>query len=50
MTESCAWLTWTELADLVTAEHGRGRHAGTFAEGTVDRLVETITRAIRWHS
>ncbi|MEU0796587.1 hypothetical protein ABZ342_41550 [Amycolatopsis sp. NPDC005961] len=47
--ESCAWLTWTELAGLVAAEHGRGRHSGTFAEGTVDRLVGTITRAVRWH-
>ncbi len=47
--ESCAWLTWSELADLVTAEQLRGRHSGTFAEETIDRLVGTITRAVRWH-
>ncbi|MCR6488796.1 hypothetical protein M8542_38815 [Amycolatopsis sp. OK19-0408] len=49
VTESCAWLTWAEVADLVTAEHERGRHSGTFAAGTVDRLVATITRAVHWH-
>ncbi|SEF37353.1 hypothetical protein SAMN05421837_113181 [Amycolatopsis pretoriensis] len=47
--ESCAWLTWAEVADLVTAEHARGRHSGTFAAGTVDRLVGTVGRAVRWH-
>jgi hypothetical protein len=49
VTECCAWLTWAELAGLVAAEHARGRHSGTFAAGTVDRLVGTVTRAVRWH-
>ncbi|MFJ1761421.1 hypothetical protein ACIOD2_13950 [Amycolatopsis sp. NPDC088138] len=44
-----AWLTWTELAELVIAEHALGRHSGTFAAGTVDRLVDTIERAVKWH-
>ncbi|MFJ7215948.1 hypothetical protein [Amycolatopsis sp. NPDC098790] len=47
--ECCAWLTWAEVAGLVTAEHERGRHSGTFAARTVDRLVGTVTQAVRWH-
>ncbi|MEU4746202.1 hypothetical protein AB0G02_37875, partial [Actinosynnema sp. NPDC023658] len=48
--EVCAWTSWRELTDTVTAQHGRTTTADPSTAAAVTRLVTSITRAVTRHS
>lgn len=45
-----AWITWAEIAEIVTREAAAFTGLSHGLSGTVDRLASTVTTAINWHS
>ncbi|MGH3623461.1 MAG: hypothetical protein ACRDQ5_16965 [Sciscionella sp.] len=48
--ETCAWITWHELAHVVADQQARYATDDPSVAGSIRRLATSITRAISWHA
>jgi hypothetical protein len=50
ITDVCAWITWSELVDVVLEQQGRLSIADPSISASVSRLVTSIVRSVARHS